>query len=406
MSCWGRQSELSFTIFNLIPKLALILGSLVLFSCASISEPDPELDPGPDNTTNEALTGQASEAVSVEHALAPEPAPPKTRKLLTVSAVGDIMLGTDFPNNHLPPDNGQHLLSGVAQVLQAADITFGNYEGTLLSGGEPAKLCRNPKRCYVFRSPPSYVENLQVAGFDVMSLANNHARDFGDEGRLSSMTVLTQAGIHNSGLEGHFASWQVKGKQIGMIAFAPFRGANNPLDIKAAQETVRAFKAEHDVVLVSMHMGAEGEQATRVTFAEEYFHGENRGDVVLFSRSMVEAGADLILGHGPHVPRALELYQGRLIAYSLGNFCTYYGINVRGKNGLAPILNVTLYDDGEFKSGQIISARQIRPNGPILDPGHAAARLMADLTRMDFPETPLEISTTGLISVKASAAQE
>jgi len=405
MSCWGIQLERYFPKSKLTFKLVLFMSSLVLFACSTV--PDADSSSKTDDLTAEAVVteqDESNQSVPTHSELEPTKSQPRT--ILTVSAVGDIMLGTDFPKNHLPPDNGQHLLSGVAQVLREADITFGNYEGTLLSGGESAKLCRNPNRCYVFRTPPEYVHNLQVAGFDVLSLANNHARDFGDEGRLSSMSTLSQAGIQHSGLEGSFASWQVKGKQIGMIAFAPFRGANNPLDIKTAQETVRAFKAEHDVVLVSMHMGAEGEQATRVTFAEEYFHGENRGDVVLFSRSMVEAGADLILGHGPHVPRALELYQGRLIAYSLGNFCTYYGINVRGKNGLAPILNVSLYDDGEFKSGQIISARQLRPNGPVLDPNHTAAKLMADLTRWDFPHTPLEISTTGLISVKASAAPE
>jgi poly-gamma-glutamate capsule biosynthesis protein CapA/YwtB (metallophosphatase superfamily) len=321
-------------------------------------------------------------------------------------AVGDIMLGTDFPENHLPPDNGQHLLAGVATILKQADVTFGNYEGTLLSGGEPAKRCLNPKHCYVFRSPPAFVKDLTAAGFDVISLANNHARDFGDEGRLSSMTTLQQAGIQHSGQEGDYASWQINGMRIGLIAFAPFRGANNPLEIVKAQEVVRAFKAQHDLVMISMHMGAEGDDALRVPFSEEFFHGENRGDVVLFSRSMIEAGADLVLGHGPHVPRALELYNGRLIAYSLGNFCTYYGINVKGKNGLAPILKVTLFDNGEFKSGEIISARQVRPDGPRLDPSHAAAKLIAELTRLDFPDTPLEISPDGLISIRNRTGQQ
>lgn len=399
MSCWRIQlRSYRDPVRNLLSTLVFVLASLAVFSCSTIPESDIDSAQPISEPTEPSIPSHAQ--VLDEHVV------PPPRTVLTVSAVGDIMLGTDFPRNHLPPENGQHLLSGVAPVLRAADITFGNFEGTLLSGGEPAKQCRNPARCYVFRTPPEYVQNLLGAGFDVMSLANNHARDFGDEGRTSSMTVLSQSGIQHSGIEGDFASWQVKGKLIGLIAFAPFRGANNPLEIEAAQDTIRAFKAEHDVVLVSMHMGAEGEGATRIPFAVEIFHGENRGDVVLFSRAMVEAGADLVLGHGPHVPRAIELYQGRLIAYSLGNFCTYYGINVRGKNGLAPILNVSLYDDGEFKSGQIISARQIRPNGPTLDPRHSAARLMAELTRLDFPDTPLEISSEGLISVKTTVSAE
>jgi len=287
----------------------------------------------------------------------------------------------------------------VANILANADITFGNYEGSLLDGGEPAKTCRDPKRCYLFRTPPSYVNNLLSAGFDVMSLANNHARDFGEHGRDATMAVLDSAGILHSGLIGDVARWQVNGQQLALIAFAPFRGAHNPLEVERAALLVKELKAENDLVLISMHMGAEGEQATRISFAEEYFHGENRGDVVHFSRAMIDAGAALVIGHGPHVPRAIELYQGHLIAYSLGNFCTYYGINVRGLNGLAPILSVKLFADGQLASAQIISAEQIRPNGPTLDPLHRAARLMAKLTAQDFPHTPLEIAPDGQIKV-------
>ena len=322
-----------------------------MFACTtSLDVPQDPQTPA-ETTVSDSTQSEtgAKTPSSISDEVAPGP-----RTTLTVSAVGDIMLGTDFPENHLPPNDGQHLLSGVSSILKQADITFGNYEGTLLSGGEPAKQCRNPKRCYVFRSPPHYVQNLIAAGFDVVSLANNHARDFGDEGRLSSMDTLAQAGIQHSGIEGDVASWSVKDRKIGLIAFAPFRGANNPLDIEAAQETVRSFKSQHDIVLVSMHMGAEGEGMTRIPFAEEFFHGENRGDVVLFSRSMVEAGADLVLGHGPHVPRALELFQGRLIAYSLGNFCTYYGINVRGKNGLAKPIHLRLCEPVRFRYSIII----------------------------------------------------
>ncbi len=326
---------------------------------------------------------------------------PVTEKISLI-AVGDIMLGTDFPENHLP-DKGTDLLLGVREVLRSADITFGNYEGTLIEGGIPAKECKNPKRCYVFRSPPSYVSQLVTAGFDVMSLANNHARDFGEEGRQASMSALASAGIRHSGLEGDVASWEVKGLRVALIAYAPFRGSHDALDLNLVRTQVSTLAQNHDIVIVSMHMGAEGEEATRIPFAEEIFHGERRGDVVAFSHMAVEAGADLVIGHGPHVPRALELYQDRLIAYSLGNFCTYYGINVNGLNGLAPILRAELKADGRFIQGEIISTRQYRPNGPLLDQSHQAAHLMADLTRLDFPQTALEFSTTGQISKKTGS---
>jgi hypothetical protein len=220
------------------------------------------------------------------------------------------------------------------------------------------------------------------------------------------MLALESVGVHHSGLEGDVASWEVGGLRVALIAYAPFRGAHNPLEIDIARTQIATLAENHDLVFVSMHMGAEGEEATRLPFAEEFFHGEHRGDSVAFAHAVVEAGADLVIGHGPHVPRAIELYRDRLIAYSLGNFCTYYGINVRGLNGLAPILRIELAADGRFISGEIISNRQVRPNGPILDASHEAARLIAALTQLDFPQTPLEISATGRISRKTGLTSQ
>ena len=386
---------------DFIKFVRFLLLALVSFSIAACANLPDETSPGSDSNDR---AGQAAPALAVETDPTQKDSSEAAQSLsereqLHIIAVGDVMLGTDFPSNHLPPNEGKYLLSGVASILVDADVTFGNYEGSFLTEGEPAKKCRDPKRCYLFRTPPNYVNNLVNAGFDVMSLANNHARDFGEQGRAASMAALDASGILHSGLEGDIARWQVKGYRLAMIAFAPFRGANNPLDVALAAQLVSNVKLEADLVLISMHMGAEGEQATRVPFSEEYFHGENRGDVVRFSRAMIDAGASLVLGHGPHVPRAIELYQGHLIAYSLGNFCTYYGINVRGLNGLAPILSVKLSADGRLASGQIISAEQIRPNGPTLDPRHRAARLIAELTALDFPQTRLEISPDGQIKV-------
>ena len=129
-------------------------------------------------------------------------ATPSEPVLLQVAAVGDMMLGTDFPVDHLPPEDGANLLVAMHPVLQRADITFGNLEGTLLDGGEPVKQCQNPERCYLFRSPERFALNFKQAGFDVVSLANNHARDFGEAGRSASMHALDQHEIHHSGRAG------------------------------------------------------------------------------------------------------------------------------------------------------------------------------------------------------------
>jgi len=316
---------------------------------------------------------------------------------LRVVAVGDMMLGTDFPDNHLPDEGSVDLLSEMQPVLQQADVTFGNLEGTLMDGGEPVKICQRRDRCYLFRSPSRFAAQFQQAGFDVLSLANNHARDFGEEGRDASMQALDAVGIHHSGRQGDVASWQVKGRRLALVAFAPFRNSHDMLDLASASELVTSVAQQHDIVMVSMHAGAEGADADHVPFMSEYYYGEDRGDVVAFAHAVIDAGADLVIGHGPHVPRALELYHGRLVAYSLGNFSTYYGISVVADKGLAPVLEVELDGQGGFIEGRIVSARQVRPRGPLPDASHAAARRIKFLTESDFPETPLRISDDGKI---------
>jgi poly-gamma-glutamate capsule biosynthesis protein CapA/YwtB (metallophosphatase superfamily) len=303
---------------------------------------------------------------------------------IRIAAVGDMMLGTDYPENHLPDDDGVSFLAHVTPILAGADITFGNLEGVLLDGGEPGKKCSNPNACYLFRSPSRYVKHFVNAGFDVLSLANNHARDFGEEGRLASMETLAAAGMHHSGLEGDFASFTANELDVALLAFAVTKNSNMMLDYDFAAEVVADHAKRYDIVIVSFHGGAEGRNVTRLPFAEEEYFDEPRGDVVKFSRMMVDAGADLILGHGPHVVRAIERYKNRLIAYSLGNFATYYGISVEGIKGLGPILVVTLDGEGNFVEGKIHSTIQLRPDGPSIDRRNRALNLMRSLSNLDF----------------------
>ena len=295
-----------------------------------------------------------------------------------------MMLGTDYPENHLPDDDGVSFLRHVTPILSDADIAFGNLEGVLVDGGEPGKKCSNPNACYLFRSPSRYVNHYVNAGFDVLSLANNHARDFGEEGRLASMETLAAAGIHHSGLEGDYATFTVDDLSVAVLAFAVTRNSNMMLDYEIAADTVAEHAANHDIVVVSFHGGAEGRDVTRLPFAEEEYFGEPRGDVVKFSRMVVDAGADLVVGHGPHVVRAVERYKNRLIAYSLGNFATYYGISVEGIKGLAPILVATLDGEGAFVEGKIHSTIQLRPDGPSIDTENGALDLMRSLSIRDF----------------------
>jgi poly-gamma-glutamate capsule biosynthesis protein CapA/YwtB (metallophosphatase superfamily) len=331
--------------------------------------------------------------------VAPDPAELRAARLacerIDVAAVGDLMIGTDFPQDRLPPDDGRGQLADAAPLLAGADIAFGNVEGVLMDGGEPVKKCKDPSACYLFRSPARFAGTFATAGFTVMSLANNHARDFGEEGRSSSMAALAGAGIRHSGREGDVASWQVGESRVAMIAFSPFSGSWPMLDMDAGRRAVAALAADHDVVIVSFHGGAEGAGAERIPFSTERYYGEDRGDVVQFARGMVDAGADLVIGHGPHVPRALEVYRQRLVAYSLGNFATYYGISVADAKGYAPLLTATVDGSGRFLEGNVASMIQRRPDGPRLDPQQRAWRMMMRLTREDFPDGALELRDDG-----------
>lgn len=328
------------------------------------------------------------------------PASAPTHPGLTVAAVGDIMMGTDFPQNILPDDDGVGFLSAVTPILTTPDVTFGNLEGVLEDGGEPVKQCQDARVCFLFRTPTRYAQYLAQAGFDVMSLANNHARDFGEEGRSSTMAALDAAGIHHSGREGTTASWLANGRRVALVAFAPNVGSNLLNEPEIARTLVRQLAATHDIVIVSFHGGAEGNGAEVLPFAHETFAGEDRGDVVGFAHAMVDAGADLVLGSGPHVVRAMELYRERLIAYSLGNFATYYGISVDGIRGIAPILLCTLDDHGRFVSGRIEATTQLRPAGPSPDPARAVIPLLRSLTDSAFPQGLLAISDDGNLSQK------
>jgi hypothetical protein len=328
---------------------------------------------------------------------APPPAPDVTAMRLSIAAVGDMMIGTDYPRNHLPDDDGIGFLTDVTPALSAADIAFGNLEGVLVDGGEPGKKCSNPNACYLFRSPTRYAQHYSAAGFDVLSLANNHARDFGEEGRSSSMQAIADAGMYHSGRVDDFASFEANGLRVAVMAYAVTKNSNMLLDYELAFATIREYAAKHDVVLVSFHGGAEGADATHIPFAEEEYYGEPRGDIVWFARGAVDAGADLVIGHGPHVARGMERYKDRLIAYSLGNFATYYGISVAGIKGIAPILTTTVDGNGAFVDADIVSTIQLRPAGPSIDPRNRALNMIRGLSVEDFGNPGLEFLPDGRV---------
>ncbi len=338
---------------------------------------------------------------------------------ITLVGVGDIMMGTNFPQDFLDPSlqpgvRADAVLDpALLAILRRGDVTFGNMEGTLFDGTGPHKTCGNPANCYVFRSPEFYAAILADAGFNMMSLANNHSGDFLVAGRTATREALRRAGIVHAGLDEPGARTGTMtlndGTRVGLIAFAPNPGTLPINDHGRAESMVRSLAADHDIVVVSFHGGAEGGSATRVPRHTEIFLGENRGDVFAFSRRMIDAGADVVLGHGPHVPRAVEVYNGRFIAYSLGNFWTYARMNIRGLGGVGPVVELHLARDGRLVAGRIHGTRQHGAGVPRLDPANEAAAAIADLTARDLPEVPLTIRSDGTLEAPglsgASVAQ-
>lgn len=322
-----------------------------------------------------------------------------TKDSITVIGVGDIMMGTNYPEKSLLPLNGgADLLTDVNSILRNADITFGNLEGVILNSGGTPKYCSNKNLCFAFRTPESYISHLKDAGFDVMSTANNHAGDFGDIGRRNTMSVLDSAGIAHAGLLLQpYTTFKKDGIKYGFAAFAPNTGTqsiNNPEEAKAI---VQHLDSISDVVIVSFHGGAEGSKHQHVTRKREVFYGENRGNVYEFSHQMIDAGADIVFGHGPHVTRAMEIYKDRFIAYSLGNFCTYGRFNVQGANGLAPIVKLWVNMKGEFLRGYLTPIKQTKKSGPKIDGNKEVFHYINTLIREDFPEAQLNVADTGEI---------
>jgi len=320
-----------------------------------------------------------------------------------VIGVGDMMLGTNYPSaSYLPANDGKNLLDDVRDILKSADVTFGNLEGAILDKGGTAKTCRDPKVCYVFRSPERYAKHFSDAGFDVLSIANNHSGDFGPEGRKRTKAVLKEVGISYAGLAGsdETAIFERNGVKYGFCAFAPNSGTCDIRNIARAKAIVAELEKEVDIVIVSFHGGAEGATHQNVPKRTETFHGENRGDVWKFAHGVIDAGADIVFGHGPHVTRAVELYKDRFITYSLGNFCTYGRFSLSGPAGFAPLLELEVTKDGAFSSGRIVPVYQQKQHGPKIDKEKRAIKKIIELTKADFPDTPLAIDAEGNMTKK------
>ena len=224
-----------------------------------------------------------------------------TKDTISIVAVGDMMLGSAYPSKAgLPPDDARNSFKNVAEYLKG-DVVFGNLEGCFLNDGKSTK-CKDTtgNSCFAFRMPERYAAIYRDAGFNLLSIANNHVGDFGLKGRKRTAALLDSLNIKYAGLLSQpYTILEKDSLKYGFCAFAPNENTVSINNIDSAKELVATSKAQVDILIVSFHGGGEGARFEHVKKTNEIFYQENRGNVYAFSHAVIDAGADIVLGHVP-----------------------------------------------------------------------------------------------------------
>lgn len=287
----------------------------------------------------------------------------------------------------MPPNGGRALFGTLQPQLSEPDLMIVNLEGTYSTAG-PSKCDGSTSgTCFAFQAPPSYAKALAWAGVDLVNLANNHSMDYLQRGLDQTKQALSDAKVAYTGMPDQITTVTVRGLRVATLGFAPYSWSAPLNDHQKAAELVRKAAADADIVVVIMHAGAEGPNETRTPHGTEVCFGENRGDSRAFSHAVIDAGADLVLGSGPHVVRGIERYHNRLIAYSLGNFAGWKNFGLGPTTSLSALLTVQVAHDGSIRGGRWLSLA-LAPHGvPALDPSNRSLALVRNLSATDFSAT-------------------
>ncbi|NES14736.1 MULTISPECIES: CapA family protein [Micromonospora] len=369
--------------------LAALLAALLAAGCAAQAEDAPAWQPGAAASGGPAEGEQPAEPVG------------ETGKAISLAATGDVIMGN--APSRLPADDGEGFFDDVKAALKA-DLVMGNLEEPLTEDTGTGKCGPSPKNCFQFRAPPDYAAHLKDAGFELLNQANNHGYDYGPKGYENTQHALEEHGLKHTGAPDQITVVEVEGVKVAVAGFSSYVWSNSLVDIESAKRVVAKAATMGDVVVVQVHMGAEGADKSRVKPGTELFFGENRGDPIKFSHAVVDAGADLVVGHGPHVLRGMEFYKGRLIAYSLGNFAGGgRSLNPSGRLGWGGVLKVSLKADGSFAGGTFTSTAMNSVGRPSIDRQHRGLGLVRDVTRSDFPKSGARLDEAGRISPPSDA---
>jgi hypothetical protein len=363
-----------------VPLAALATAAIVL---TSLTGPDPAASQG------------APRAEVPAPAASEQPARAAT---VTVGWVGDVTPGSQYG---LPPGDGRSLFAAVREDLHEPSVMAGNLEGTLSTGGASKCGPAPSPVCFAFQAPPANAAGLADAGFDVLNLANNHAHDFGPDGLGQTRGALAAAGLPATGAPGEVTVVRAGSRRIAFVGFASYPWSAPMNDPPAVRELVRAADRQADHVVVLFHGGAEGSDRTRVPEGRELHLGEDRGDLRAFARQAIDAGADAVLGSGPHVLRGMEVHRDRLVAYSLGNFAGVHNFATAGTLGLSAVLTLRLDAQGRFAGGRLRPVRLDASGRPAPDPAGEAVALVRELSLADFGDRAPRIRPDGELRAPA-----
>ncbi len=332
-----------------------------------------------------------------------------------ICAGGDVMLGNNLDTlwartatNRLgqtvpafPDPDG--LLAPIAPLVTDADLVLLNIEAAIGEGDAPSKCRPGSTTCYAFRQPAGVAGALArfAPGAAVIgNVANNHAMDAGIEGFRSTAQHLRAAGVAVTGVD-TLPTVILLGSRpdtVAVLGFSTFRAGPDARDLSAVRRHVARAFANYRRVVVSVHMGAEGRDAQRTPRETEFFLGEDRGNPVAFAHAAVESGAALVIGHGPHVLRALERRGDALIFYSLGNLVTYGPFNMTEPLNRGAIACAAIDPAGRIAGARLNSTIQRPPGRVESDPSGRAAQLIDSLSRLDFPESAVRVEADGTVS--------
>ncbi len=307
-------------------------------------------------------------------------------KEITIICTGDIIPGSEIiPSPPFKKTSRFKLENNtfrhVSHILKRGDITIGNLEGPI--GYDGLQVIDKGFHGYSFRFAPGTAKILKQAGFTALNLANNHAFDCTGEGLYETYLAFYQSEILPVGLYGlpwHIpelpleAQWtmpiqKIKGLKVAILGFASREVFKSINYIEECIDSIRTAEEVSDICIVTFHGGAE--LSNRAVNQTEYYLKERRGNTIAFARAAIDAGADLVFGHGPHVLRGMEFYRGKIIAYSLGNFCDLglmeyiYPGNITIKKSV--ILEVVLNERGEYLRGKVYPVTTADKGIPMVD---------------------------------------